>query len=1262
MEYVMNSIDKKVLHKREYDNMVNERKIQTIEEKIDTSKALDASLAVTKSSGTESEKQDTSRRLGNDAHVDDANIRPIYYKELMAEENETSKNHYKELYDSIKTMRAKTIERTTSLIAKNDEIKAQLQEKGFAIAALKNDLRTLQGNNVDTKISKPRFASQVEMNNDLPKPVITHYFPKEKEYAFAKPYHMTVSSEYRSSSKNMPRFTTNDMVHNHYLEEAKKETQERGKNSRPSVMPYARLQSTANGSKPKPKIHNQKSRNWLASKSNYVTTKTMPIVGHSRNSSNFSDSKHFVYSTCQKCVFNANHDACVTKFLNDVKSCAKNIRVILFSIHCDDGNPSKAIIKQALRIHCDDGNPSKAIIKQALRVAKDLWERVQLLMQDSGFAVLVFSPGDDPIACLNKAMVFLKVVASLRGNTTSGQARVVKCYNCQGEGHMAKQCTHLKRPRNGAWYKEKAILRILIHDSDCDDLSNAQAVLMANISNYSSDFILEKAQRMKPTLYDGIIIFEKHVAIPMIDDEETLILEEESRSKMSEKEKDPEAAKQNISHKPIDYEKLNRLTDDLGKRFTPQQELSAEQDFWLRISNPTIESSSPSIRVEVPSELPKKRTTPNALTIGRQGQNYSGTTYKGNATSSRGNTTSGQARVVKCYNCQGEGHMAKQCTHLKRPRNGAWYKEKAILRILIHDSDCDDLSNAQAVLMANISNYSSDFILEKAQRMKPTLYDGIIIFEKHVAIPMIDDEETLILEEESRSKMSEKEKDPEAAKQNISHKPIDYEKLNRLTDDLGKRFTPQQELSAEQDFWLRVKCFTSASRSKPSGNTKNNRISQPSSSNKINKVEDQPRSVKTRKNNQNHNSINDVKCGYLCAICGKCMIAETHHAYVHLVVTKINESQKSKSAKKHKKQNVWKPTGHVFTEVGLKWKPTGKTFTIVGSSYPLTRFTSTNVVPPKKTTSHSVKVQKPEIKVYNRKPKNVKNVSSSKMVKIVESKNANHSEPNHTLGSIATDIPSSSSLFMIGFPDCTLVFQIVLWYLDSGCSKHRTWNHSQLVNFVSKFLGTVRFGNDQIARIMGYGSQDINLYIISLDDMLKSSSICLLSKVSNTKSWLWNRRLSYLNFDTLNKLAKDGLARGIPRLKFQKDHLCLACALGKSKKSSHQPKAKDTNQEKLYVLHMDLCGPMRMASINGKRYILVIVDDYLRFTWVKIDESEGELKNKARLVAQGFRQEEGIDFEESFAPVARIEAIRIFVANAAHKNMTIHQIDVKMEF
>ncbi|GJU74940.1 hypothetical protein Tco_1266345 [Tanacetum coccineum] len=119
------------------------------------------------------------------------------------------------------------------------------------------------------------------------------------------------------------RHSSNDMVHNHYLEEVKKKTQESGRNSRSSVMPSTRSQSTTNGSKPKPRINNQKFRNWPASKSSCVMTKTVPIAKHSRNSRNFSYSKHFVCSTCQKCVFNANHDSCVTKFLNEVNSRAK---------------------------------------------------------------------------------------------------------------------------------------------------------------------------------------------------------------------------------------------------------------------------------------------------------------------------------------------------------------------------------------------------------------------------------------------------------------------------------------------------------------------------------------------------------------------------------------------------------------------------------------------------------------------------------------------------------------------------------------------------------------------------------------------------------------------------------------------------------------------------------------------------------------------------------------------------------------------------
>ncbi|GJX73348.1 integrase, catalytic region, zinc finger, CCHC-type containing protein [Tanacetum coccineum] len=207
----------------------------------------------------------------------------------------------------------------------------------------------------------------------------------------------------------------------------------------------------------------------------------------------------------------------------------------------------------------------------------------------------------------------------------------------------------------------------------------------------------------------------------------------------------------------------------------------------------------------------------------------------------------------------------------------------------------------------------------------------------------------------------------------------------------------------------------------------------------------------------------------------------------------MNACSKSKSVKKAKKKEEWKPTGKVFTKIRYNWRPIGRTFTLVGNVCPLTRITATNKVP------------------------------------------------------LREPIPLE-------------VVQIVLWYLDSGCSKHMTRDRSQLTNFVHKFLGTVKFSNDQIAKIMGYGDYQIgditilrvyyveglghnlfsvgqlcdsdlevafekhtcfvrnlkgvdllsgswetNLYTLSIGNMITSSPICLLSKASKTKSWLWHR-------------------------------------------------------------------------------------------------------------------------------------------------------------
>nr|GEV42735.1 putative ribonuclease H-like domain-containing protein [Tanacetum cinerariifolium] len=325
-------------------------------------------------------------------------------------------------------------------------------------------------------------------------------------------------------------------------------------------------------------------------------------------------------------------------------------------------------------------------------------------------------------------------------------------------------------------------------------------------------------------------------------------------------------------------------------------------------------------------------------------------------------------------------------------------------------------------------------------------------------------------------------------------------------------------------------------------------------------------------------------------------------------------------------------------------------------------------------------------------------------------------------------------------------------------------------------------GNDLLT-----GSRGTDLYSITLPDTNSPNLICLMAKATSSQAWLWHRRLSHLNFDTINLLSKNDIVVGLPKFKFIKDHLCSSCELGKAKRKSFHTKLTPSLKRRLQLLHMDLCGPMRVASINGKRCVLVIVDDYSRYTCThflrskdetpenlhvyfaaegihhqtsvvrtpeqngvverwnqklveaartmlsaakvvskssavcsadspnqrqhhttplnnhttpvpiyhpleqvignpsqsvrtrrqlepngemcmfaltknKRDEENTVIRNKSRLVAKGYAQKEGVDFEESFAPVTRLEAVRLFITYAAHKSFTIYQMDVKTAF
>nr|GEY11273.1 hypothetical protein [Tanacetum cinerariifolium] len=151
--------------------------------------------------------------------------------------------------------------------------------------------------------------------------ITPNYLPKVQEYVLAKPHHVIAHGLSRNSREES--YGSNDMAHNHYLEEVRKKTEERNRNSKSSVMHTTSLQNTTNGSKPKPSYKNLTSRSLPVPKSSCGMSNSVPLKSHSRNSGAFSDCKHFVFLTCQKCVFNANHDDCITKFLKEVNSHSK---------------------------------------------------------------------------------------------------------------------------------------------------------------------------------------------------------------------------------------------------------------------------------------------------------------------------------------------------------------------------------------------------------------------------------------------------------------------------------------------------------------------------------------------------------------------------------------------------------------------------------------------------------------------------------------------------------------------------------------------------------------------------------------------------------------------------------------------------------------------------------------------------------------------------------------------------------------------------
>ncbi|GJX60568.1 retrovirus-related pol polyprotein from transposon TNT 1-94 [Tanacetum coccineum] len=313
--------------------------------------------------------------------------------------------------------------------------------------------------------------------------------------------------------------------------------------------------------------------------------------------------------------------------------------------------------------------------------------------------------------------------------------------------------------------------------------------------------------------------------------------------------------------------------------------------------------------------------------------------------------------------------------------------------------------------------------------------------------------------------------------------------------------------------------------------------------------------------------------------------------------------------------------------------------------------------------NHTTSVSRPQLKCYQVKDKVVPNNSQVKFKK-------KEVEDHHRISSISKKTKS-----------VTAYVQLILFIVDSGCTKHMTGNLKLLCNFVEKFLGIVRFGNDQFAPILGYGdlnqgnvptikrvllrrkasnhnlfslvnsvmqiwrlrfrkstcfvrdlqgndlltgNRGSDLYTISLQETTSSTPICFMAKASPTQAWLWHRRLSHLNFDYITLLSKKDIVTGLPKLKYVKDQLCSSCEMSKAKRSSFKSKVIQVPKEGLeFASH----GLVWINTQKGSQDFPTMIQRNLQAQVITVRTDRGtEFLNKT---LHAYFKEEGIEHQTS---------------------------------
>ncbi|GJS39198.1 hypothetical protein Tco_0564241 [Tanacetum coccineum] len=534
-------------------------------------------------------------------------------------------------------------------------------------------------------------------------------------------------------------------------------------------------------------------------------------------------------------------------------------------------------------------------------------------------------------------------------------------------------------------------------------------------------------------LYDGIVISTKHDVIFVVDEEETLILEEESRSKMLAKQNDPISIEKKINISPINYNELNKLAEDFGKRFVPQMQMSAEQAFWLPLLNHKSEQLNVTqtlVKIEVPKELPKDYI-----------DEYSENLMLKAKLAKKEHMVEKKIfdEVVLGCSCleNRSANLELKLQHQKESflNNRSLNNQNALeipefFKINKWQAKLDVKDVSVANLRKHIESLKGKNVVEKeatpnnAKVIAPEMFK---IYLEPLASKVLNNRDAHIDYIKHSRELADTLREIEVlvyvkamcpcltkhCEKLVAVTPLNKNKKVRFAETATSSNNTKKEANSHktQDSnkpmlpSTRMKSSTSASRSQTSDNTKKNRISQTTSSNQKNEVEDHPRSVKSNSNKKNrviepvcnanvkHTTLN-ANSELICVKCNQCMFYVNHDVCFLEFVNGVNVRSKLKFAKRNKKKNIWKPTRKVFTDIKYRWKPTRRTFTIVENVCPLTRITSTKVEPLTTTTSKSVTTPNTETKIYRRKTKVTKSVDMSSETSILGSRLSNISEPN----------------------------------------------------------------------------------------------------------------------------------------------------------------------------------------------------------------------------------------------------------------------------